>query len=111
MITRKIILAALISVVAGVSAQQAAAQPGNIPVGKIAVISSDAFRDPKQGIAKVMVMQNQLDSEFKKPYEELEAAKTQALALQDEISKLQASAAADPKVIQAKINQFDQLSK
>jgi Skp family chaperone for outer membrane proteins len=95
-----------------VGTQHAAAQTANIPVGKIAVIFSEAFQDSKQGIAKFSVIQNQLNTEFKKPQEDLEAAAKQIQSLQDEISKLQGSVApVDPKSVQAKIDQLDQLKK
>jgi Skp family chaperone for outer membrane proteins len=85
---------------------------GSVPVGKIAVIFSQAFQDPKQGIAKFNVIQNQLNSEFKKPQDDLNAAAQRVQALQDEVTKLQGSAApVDPKTVQAKIDQLDQLKK
>jgi Skp family chaperone for outer membrane proteins len=85
---------------------------GSVPVGKIAVIFSQAFQDPKQGIAKFNVIQNQLNSEFKKPQDDLNAAAQRVQALQDEVTKLQGSAApVDPKTVQAKIDQLDQWKK
>ena len=112
MISKKIFLFALIAVLATVCAQRAAAQNANVPVGKIAVIFSEAFQDPKLGIAKFAVIQNQLNTEFKKPQEELDAAAQKIQALQDEIAKLQKSVApVDPKSVQAKMDQLDQLQK
>ena len=112
MISKKLFLFPLIAVLATVCAQHAAAQTGNVPVGKIAVIFSEAFQDPKQGIAKFTVIQNQLNAEFKKPQDDLDAAAKQVQALQDEITRLQSSAApVDPKSVQAKMNQLDQLKK
>jgi Skp family chaperone for outer membrane proteins len=85
---------------------------GSVPVGKIAVIFSEAFQDSKQGIAKFNVIQNQLNGEFKKPQEDLAAAAQRVQALQDEVTKLQSSTApADTKTVQAKIDQLDQLKK
>src|SRR6266852_140903 len=72
---------------------QAPQASGNVPVGKIAVIFSEAFQDPKLGIAKFSVLQNQLIAEFKKPQDELTAAAQRVQSLQDEIAKLQSSAA------------------
>ena len=84
--------------------------PGTVPVGKVAVIFSEAFQDPKIGIAKFSVLQNQLIAEFKKPQDDLTAAAQRVQSLQDEIAKLQNSAApVDPKTIQAKVDQLDQL--
>src|SRR4051812_44936057 len=112
MISKKLFLFALIALLGTVSAPRAAAQAANVPVGKIAVIFSEAFQDPKQGITKFAVIQNQLNTEFKKPQEDLDAAAKQVQALQDEIARLQKSAApADPKAIQAKMDQLDQLKK
>ena len=91
---------------------QAPQASGSVPVGKVAVIFSEAFQDPKVGIAKFSVLQNQLVAEFKKPQDELTAAAQRVQSLQDEIAKLQSSAAPiDPKTIQAKIDQVDQLKK
>jgi len=112
MISKKIFFLPLILVLGTVCAQHAAAQTGSIPVGKIAVIFSEAFQDSKQGIAKFAVIQNQLNTEFKKPQDELDAAAKQIQALQDEIGKLQSSVApVDPKSVQAKLNQVEQLKK
>jgi len=111
MISKKLFLFALIALLGTVCAQRAAAQAANVPVGKIAVIFSEAFQDPK-GITKFAVIQNQLNTEFKKAQEDLDAAAKQVQALQDEIARLQKSAApADPKGIQAKMDQLDQLKK
>jgi Skp family chaperone for outer membrane proteins len=112
MISKKIFFLPLILVLATVCAQHAAAQTGGVPVGKIAVIFSEAFQDSKQGIAKFAVIQNQLNTEFKKPQDELDAAAKQIVTLQDEIAKLQGSVApVDPKSVQAKLNQVEQLKK
>jgi len=92
----------------------AATQGGavNIPVGKVAVIFSEAFQDPKNGIARFIVLQNQLNTEFKKSQDELTQASQKVQTLQDEITKLQSSPAPiDPKTIQAKVDQLDQLKK
>src|SRR6185436_18030534 len=108
MISKKIFLAPLLAVLATVGAQHATAQTGNVPVGKIAVIFSEAFQDSKQGIAKFGVIQNQLNAEFKKPQEELDAAAQKIQALQAEIAKLQNSVApVDPKSVNAKMEQVD----
>ncbi|MFN2578034.1 MAG: OmpH family outer membrane protein [Pyrinomonadaceae bacterium] len=85
---------------------------GGVPVGKIAVIFSEAFQDPKIGIAKFNVLQNQLVAEFKKSQDDLTAAAQRVQTLQDEITKLQSSTApVDPKTVQAKVDQLDQLRK
>jgi len=112
MISKKFLLVPVVAVLATVCAQRASAQTATVPVGKIAVIFSEAFQDSKQGISKFGIIQNQLNTEFKKPQEELDAAAKQVQALNDEIAKLQSSAApVDPKSVQAKMNQLDQLKK
>ena len=104
---------AFIAVAAGAHIfAQAPQTSGSVPVGKVAVIFSEAFQDPKLGIAKFNVLQNQLVAEFKKPQDDLTAAAQRVQSLQDEITKLQSSAAPiDPKTIQAKVDQLDTLKK
>ena len=112
MISKKIFLFVLVAALATVCAQRAAAQTGSVPVGKIAVIFSEAFQDPKQGIAKFAVIQNQLNTEFKKPQDELNAAAQKVQSLESEIANLQKSVTpVDPKSIQAKVDQLDQLKR
>ncbi len=91
-----------------------ATQPAavNVPPGKVAVIFSAAFQDPKEGIAKFLVLLNKLNAEFQKTQDELNQTATRINQLQDEIKKLQASTApVDPKTVQAKIDQLDQMKK
>ena len=104
---------ALIAVAAGANTfAQAPQASSSVPVGKVAVIFSEAFQDSKLGIAKFNVLQNQLVSEFKKPQDELTAAAQRVQTLQDEITKLQSSAAPiDPKTVQAKLDQVEALKK
>jgi Skp family chaperone for outer membrane proteins len=112
MIRKKMFLFIIVAALSAVCSQHAAAQTATVPVGKIAVIFSEGFQDPKQGITKFMVIQNQLNTEFKKPQTELDAAAQKVQALQTEIGNLQKSVApVDPKSIQAKIDQLDQLKK
>ena len=112
MISKKIFLAPVLALLATVGAQHATAQTGNVPVGKIAVIFSEAFQDPKQGITKFGVIQTQLNAEFKKAQEDLDAAAQKIQSLQAEIAKLQNSVApVDPKSVNAKMEQVDQLKK
>ena len=107
MISKKVFVLAALAI-AGLFAQSAAAQTGNVPVGKIAVIFSEAFQDPKAGIAKFTVIQNQLNAEFKGPQAELDAAAQKVQSLQDEIAKMQ-SGVSDPKAVQVKMDQLDAL--
>lgn len=91
-----------------------ATQPAavNIPVGKVAVIFSAAFQDPKEGIGKFTVLLNKLNAEFQKTQDELNQTAQRINQLQDEITKLQGSTApVDPKTVQGKIDQLDQMKK
>ncbi|SRR6266508_2494036 len=83
----------------------------NIPVGKVAVIFSAAFQDPKAGIGKFTVLLNQLNAQFQKTQDELNQAALKIKQLEDEIAKAQASGGGDPKLVQAKIDEHDQLKK
>ncbi len=119
-------LALAIAFASFATASQAVAQPAtqpkpqaptqtasvNIPVGKVALIFSAAFQDPKEGIAKFNVLLNKLNSEFQKTQDDLNQTGQKINQLQDEITKLQSSAApVDPKTVQAKIDQLDQMKK
>jgi len=85
---------------------------GNVPTGKVAVIFSAAFQDQKQGIARFGVLVNKLNAEFQKTQDDLNQTAKNIQTLQDEITKLQQSAApVDPKTVQAKVDQLDQMKK
>ena len=84
----------------------------NVPSAKVAVIFSAAFQDPKQGIAKFTVLLNQLNAKFQKTQDDLNNTAKTLNALQDEITKLQGSAApVSPQTVQQKIDQLDQMKK
>jgi outer membrane protein len=87
----------------------------NIPVGKVAVIFSAAFQDPKQGIAKFTVLLNRLNSEFQKTQDDLTQTAARIKQAEDEISNLQSQAAkgapVDTKTVNTKIDQLDQMKK
>jgi Skp family chaperone for outer membrane proteins len=85
--------------------------PVNVPSGKVAVIFSAAFQDQKQGIAKFAVLVNQLNSEFQKTQDDLNQTAKTIQALQDEIKKLSETPGGDPKIVQAKVQQLDQMKK
>src|SRR5689334_23231027 len=88
------------------------AAPVNVPVGKVAVIFSAAFQDPKEGIAKFIVLLNRLNAEFQKTQDDLNQTAQKINQLQEEIAKLQKSTApVDPKTVQAKLDQVDQMKK
>jgi Skp family chaperone for outer membrane proteins len=85
------------------------------PVTKVAVIFSEAFQDPKQGIARFTATLNKLNGEFADRQKKLDDMAAKIKQLPDEISNLQAQAAKgtpiSPQTIQAKIDQLDQLKK
>jgi Skp family chaperone for outer membrane proteins len=83
----------------------------NIPTGKVAVIFSAAFQDQKQGIAKFGVLVTKLNGEFQKTQDDLNQTAKTIQALQDEIKKLQETAGSDPKIVQTKVQQLDQMKK
>jgi len=118
------LLAALtMSAAAQPATQRPAAQPQptpaatavtQLPTSKMAVIYTDAFLDPKNGIAKFTAVINRLNAEFQKPKDELTAMQTRAQALQDEITKLQQAPAGTPidqRTVNAKADQLEQLKK
>jgi len=83
-----------------------------VPVSKLAVIYSEAFQDPKTGIARFVVLVNRLNGEFQKVQDDLTQTAQRIKQLQDEITKLQqGTAAVPPAQIQAKLDQLDQMKK
>ena len=116
------VLMAILTV--SVSAQRTAAPPSQpasapqanatLPTSKIALIYSDAFLDPKTGIAKFNVVLGTLNREFQKQKDDLTQMQQRSQTLQDEITKLQQAPAGTPidqKSLQTKIDQLDQLKK
>src|SRR5262245_20273280 len=113
----------LLAAATGTFAQPPATQPkpqtppttssgtGNPSTGKIAVIFSAAFQDSKKGIAKFGMLLNKLNAEFQKIQDDLNATAKQIQALQDEAKKLSEAPGADPKNLQAKLSQIDQMKK
>jgi outer membrane protein len=111
--------------VSSVSAQRTAAAPGGappatpqanvaLPTSKIALIYSDAFLDPKTGIAKFNTLLTTLNREFQKQKDDLTQLQQRLQQLQTEINKLQQAPAGTPidqKALQAKIDQAEQLKK
>lgn len=86
----------------------------NLPTSKMAVISSDAFLDPKTGIAKFNTTINKLNGEFQKTKDELTQMQTRASTLESEINKLRDAPEGTPidqRSLQAKIDQLEQLKK
>ena len=113
-----------------VSAQQqptrpAAAQPTpppttsapatvNLPIGRIAVINSEAFLDSKTGIAKFTSAATKLNDEFKRLKDEITGMQTRAQTLENEVTKLRDAPEGTPidqRALQTKIDQLEQLKK
>jgi outer membrane protein len=90
-------------------------QSAAVPSGKVALILSAAFQDPKQGIARFTVLLNKLNAEFQKVQDDLNATAQRIKTSQDEITKLQSQASTgapvDLKSIQVKIDQLDTMKK
>jgi outer membrane protein len=86
-----------------------------VPVSKVAVIYSEAFQDPKNGIARFTATLNKLNAEFADRQKKLDDMAAKIKQLPDEITNLQQQAAKGtpiaPQTIQAKIDQLDQLKK
>ena len=82
---------------------------GPVPESKIALIYSDLFLDPKTGIARFNTLVGTLNREFQPRQTELQGLQTKIQALTDDITKT--AAVADPKTLQTKQDQLDQLKK
>lgn len=104
------VLAALPAIAQTKPAAPAATPQTAAPVaqGKIALIFSDFFQDPKTGIARINATMNALNREFQPRQTELNQMMQKVQLLQDEITKAQGG---DPKVLQPKMDQLDQLKK
>lgn len=84
---------------------------GDVGTAKIAVIYSEAFFDQKQGIARFNVLLTTLNREFQPRQSELDGMRQRISQLTDEINKQQGAGVVDPKALQAKADQLDQLKK
>jgi Skp family chaperone for outer membrane proteins len=87
-----------------------AAAPQNVavPDSKMAMIYSDAFLDPKTGIARFNSLLGTLNREFQPRQAELQALQTKISTLTKEIEDTQS--VADPNAIRQKRDQLAQLS-
>jgi outer membrane protein len=90
-------------------AQAPAQGPINVPASKIALIYSDAFLDPKAGIARFSVVLANLNREFQPRQTELQGLQQKIQALTDDITKT--AAVADPKTLQTKQDQLEAMKK
>ena len=90
----------------------APAQTGNVPESKIALVYTDLFLDAKTGIAKFTNLVATLNREFQPRQTELQQLQERIKTLTNEVNQAQAaSAVVDPKSVQAKIDQLEQLKK
>ena len=76
--------------------------------GKIALIFSDLFQDPKTGIARINATMGALNREFQPRQTELNQMAQKIQQLQDEIAK---AGTVPPKDLQAKMDLLDQTKK
>ena len=81
----------------------------NVPVSKVAVVFSEAFQDPKTGIARFNVLLTKLNAEFQKTQDDLNQMAQKINQLNGDLNTTRNIA--DPKVTQQKIDQLDQLKK
>lgn len=95
-----------------VTPTQPAAAPvstGTVPESKIALIYSEAFLDPKTGIARFNTLLTNLNREFEPRQKELQMLQTQMDQLTEDIRKTQI--VQEPKITQQKQDKLDQLKK
>lgn len=85
-----------------------------VPVSKMAIIDTDAFLDPKQGITKFTATITKLNGEFQKQKDDLTGMQQRQKTLEDELAKLQQAPAGTPidrNSVSTKSDQLDQLKK
>ena len=81
---------------------------GSIPESKIALIYSNAFLDPKTGIARFNVLMTTLNREFQPRQTELNQLQQRIQTAQDEINKIQAAPQiVDQKSLQTKVDALE----
>jgi outer membrane protein len=115
--TDRLILALAFAVAVAVSPVLAQTRPAapatqaavNVPESKIALIYSEAFLDSKTGIARFNTLVATLNREFQPRQTELQTMQQKIQALTDDITKT--ASVADPKTVQTKQDQLDQLKK
>src|SRR5687767_9209284 len=90
----------------------APAQTVSVPESKIALVYTGQFLDPKSGIAKFNSLVSTLTREFQPRQTELQQLQEKARTLTNEINQAQAaSSVVDPKSVQAKVDQLEQLQR
>lgn len=90
-------------------APAAANNGGVVPDGKVAIIDTDAFADPKSGIARLVAAFNTVEREFKPRRDEIQTLKTRydALVKQAQDTKT----VADPKSLAGLSDQAETLKE
>lgn len=88
-----------------------ATQSGPVPETKIAYINTQAFGDEKAGITRLVTKLKALEREFDPRQKELTTMNNRLKSLADEISKLTGSTVVDPKTIQAKQDEAEQIQR
>lgn len=92
------------------SGSTAAPQSGAaLPESKIALIYSEAFLDPKTGIARFNIVLTTLNREFQPRQTELQQLQQKMQQLKDEIDKTKS--VAEPRALQQKVDQLEQWNK
>jgi Skp family chaperone for outer membrane proteins len=90
----------------------AASNPNaNVPESKIAFINTEAFGDEKVGITRYINAIKSLEKEFQPRQTELTTMNTRLKSLAEEIQKFSAAPVVDPKTIQAKQDEAEQLQR
>lgn len=117
-VTRSLAVVALFAILAvSASAQTRPAAPATapasqatvaVPDSKIAMIYSDAFMDPKTGIAKFNTLLSTLNREFQPRQTDLQNLQTRINTLTKEINDTQN--VADPNALRTKRDQLEQLN-
>ncbi len=80
-----------------------------LPDSKIALIYSDAFLDPKTGIARFNTVLTTLNREFQPRQTELQQLQQKIQQLTDEVEKTKS--VAEPRALQTKVDQLEQWNK
>ena len=88
-------------------AAPAAGAQTTIAEGKFAVVDTDAFQDPKEGIARLVSAAATVDREFKPRRDEITQLQTRYEALGKQIQDTQK--VADPKALQTLVDQAETL--
>jgi Skp family chaperone for outer membrane proteins len=93
-------------------APAAATSSATVPDTKIALIYSEAFLDPKVGIARFAALMSTLEREFQAKKTEIQQLESKITQLQDEITKLQsAQTVVSPDTFRTKQDQLEQLKR